>query len=411
MFENVEMAPPDAIFGLNEALRQDPRPDKINLGAGVYKDEHGRTPVLDTVSEAERRLVEERPSKVYLPIEGHADYCRRVQELLFGAGHEILASGRAITVQTPGGTGALRVAGELLKALRGGEPTIWMSDPTWVNHGQIYGAVGARIRSYPYFDPDTRSLAFDRMTRALEAAEEGDLVLLHGCCHNPSGVDPSAEEWRRIGDLLAARGALPVVDFAYQGFGRGVREDAEWLEILHHRVPELVVCSSFSKNFGLYNERAGALTLVARTADHAERVLSQIKRTVRALYSNPPAHGAEVVAAILGDPELRRRWQEEVDGMRERIQRMRRRFADGLDARGVKIHPAGNDFIIRQHGMFSFSGLSPAQVARLRSEHGIFLVSSGRINVAGMTESNVDRLVDAIASVLGPVPETAGTAG
>jgi aspartate/tyrosine/aromatic aminotransferase len=288
------------------------------------------------------------------------------------------------------------VAGELLKALRGGEPTIWMSDPTWVNHGQIYGAVGARIRSYPYFDPDTRSLAFDRMTRALETAEEGDLVLLHGCCHNPSGVDPSAEEWRRIGDLLAARGALPVVDFAYQGFGRGVREDAEWLEILHHRVPELVVCSSFSKNFGLYNERTGALTVKGTAADAVSAVLSQLKVAARTNYSNPPAHGGAIVTTILGDAELRQQWEQELSAMRGRINTMRQLFVETLRAKGAQ---RDFGFITKQRGMFSFSGLTKDQVERLRSEYAIYIVGSGRINVAGMTETNMGPLCEAIVAV------------
>ena len=363
MFENVDTAPPDAIFGLNEALRRDARPHKINLGAGVYKNEAGETPVLAAVKEAEGRILDRETSKSYLPIDGLGSYAERARQLHFG------------------------------------DACIWMSDPTWANHPQIYDAVGLRRKSYPYFDPATHGLAFDRMLAVLERAPEGDLVLLHGCCHNPSGVDPTAEQWSEIGELLAARRLFPVVDFAYQGFARGVEEDVEWLRVLCRAVPELMVCASFSKNFGLYNERVGALTVVAADAGRAAAVLSQVKRTARANYSNPPAHGAAIVDTVLGDPELRAQWEAELDRMRRRIQRMRRLLAAGLDQRGVRLHPDGNGFIVRQNGMFSFSGLGPEQVETLRREHAIYLVGSGRINVAGVTEANVDRLCDAIAAV------------
>jgi aspartate/tyrosine/aromatic aminotransferase len=398
MFENVDTAPPDAIFGLNEALRRDARPHKINLGAGVYKNEAGETPVLAAVKEAEGRILDRETSKSYLPIDGLGSYAERVRQLHFGDESEILADRRAVTAQAPGGTGALRVAGDFLKTVRG-DACIWMSDPTWANHPQIYDAVGLRRKSYPYFDPATHGLAFDRMLAVLERAPEGDLVLLHGCCHNPSGVDPTAEQWSEIGELLAARRLFPVVDFAYQGFARGVEEDVEWLRVLCRAVPELMVCASFSKNFGLYNERVGALTVVAADAGRAAAVLSQVKRTARANYSNPPAHGAAIVDTVLGDPELRAQWEAELDRMRRRIQRMRRLLAAGLDQRGVRLHPDGNGFIVRQNGMFSFSGLGPEQVETLRREHAIYLVGSGRINVAGVTEANVDRLCDAIAAV------------
>ncbi|NJL30035.1 MAG: aspartate/tyrosine/aromatic aminotransferase, partial [Thermoanaerobaculia bacterium] len=295
MFETLTIAPPDAIFGLNEAIRRDPRPEKINLGAGVYKDEAGKTPVFAAVKEAERRLVASQPSKNYLPMDGYPEFIRGVQRLLFGGEHEILSEGRAATVQTPGGTGALRVAGDFLKQAAGAS-RLWLSEPTWPNHPQIFGAVDLPIQTYAYFSTETNGLDFPGLVRSLEAARPGDVVLLHGTCHNPTGVDPDLEQWAQIAELLAGRGALPLVDFAYQGLAHGLEADVEWLRVLAARVPEMVVCTSYSKNFGLYNERVGALTLVARNAENAEAALSQIKRTVRANYSNPPAHGAEVVA-------------------------------------------------------------------------------------------------------------------
>ena len=398
MFENVDLAPPDAIFGLSEAFRNDPNPHKINLGAGVYKDEDARTPVLACVKEAERRILESEPSKTYLPIDGTAEYGRAVQELLFGREHEIVGSRRAVTAHCPGGTGALRVAGDLLKHLRPAT-TLWLSQPTWPNHPQIYGAVGLEMKSYPYFDARTNDLAFERMIEALARAEAGDVVMLQGCCHNPTGVDPTAEQWARIGDLLAERRAVPLVDFAYQGFAFGVQRDAMGIRTLCDKVGELMICSSFSKNFGLYNERVGALTVVASSEEVAEAVRSQAKRLIRANYSNPPAHGSAIITTILGDAGLRHRWEDELAQMRERIHRSRRLFARELDARGVKLSPSGNGFIRDQQGMFSFSGLDREQVAKLRDEHSIYIVGSGRINVAGMTEGNMPGLCDAIAAV------------
>ncbi len=399
MFEKVTMAPSDAIFGLNEAMQRDPRRDKINLGAGVYKNEDGETPVLAAVKEAERRILASEPSKTYLPIDGHRDYDRRVLRLLFGDGHEIVEAGRAVCAQAPGGTGALRVAADFLQAQRP-EATVWLSEPTWPNHPQIFDAAGLAQRSYPYFDRAANALDGEAMLAALAQARPGDIVVLHGCCHNPTGVDPSAAQWQRLGELLAERRALPLVDFAYQGFARGVEQDVEWLHALSESVPELLVCSSYSKNFGLYGERVGALTLVASQPEHAGAALSQIKRSIRANYSNPPVHGAAIVAGVLADDELCRGWRRELDGMRRRIRRMRELFAAGLDARGVRLHASGNGFLVEQNGMFSFTGLSPAQVEWLREQSAIYMVSSGRINVAGMTEATMDRLCDAIAAVV-----------
>ncbi len=399
MFERISMAPPDAIFGLIEDFRNDPNPEKINLSAGVYADEHGRTPVLAVVKEAERRIRDTEQSKSYLPIHGSPEYAGVIQRLLFGEDHEIVAGKRAATAHAPGGTGALRVIGDFLKK-QFGDTTIWFSEPTWVNHYQVYKAAGIEIATYPYFDAERSALAFDAMIAGLEQVRPGDVVLLHGCCHNPSGVDPHPEQWEQLGDLLAARQALPLVDFAYQGFANGVEEDAAGIRILCRKVPELLICSSYSKNFGLYNERVGALTAVAASAEAAQAVLSQVKGCARANYSNPPAHGAAIVTTILTDSELRRQWEEELRKMRERIHRMRELLAAGLDARGVKLSPAGNQFIVHQNGMFSFSGLNKDQVATMREKFSIYIVGSGRINVGGITESNLDRLMDAIAAVV-----------
>jgi aspartate/tyrosine/aromatic aminotransferase len=396
MFEQTKTAPPDPILGLTEAFNRDPNPDKINLSVGVYQDDSGATPVLATVHEAERRLLEGEQTKSYKPITGDPLYGRFVRELLFGTGAALVDDGRAVTAHCPGGTGALRVAGSFLAALAP-STRIWLSDPTWANHEGVFAAAGMRTATYAYFDASSSGLDFEAMMSSLASVEAGDAVLLHACCHNPTGVDPSVEQWRRIGALLAERGALAVVDFAYQGFAKGVDEDAAGLRALMAEVDEAVVCSSFSKNFGLYNERTGAATFVAATADAAAAVASQVKTCIRTNYSNPPAHGGAIVATILGDSELRARWHEEVRAMRERIHTMRRLFVETLAAKGA---PGDYSFISRQNGMFSFSGLTRQQVEALRERYGIYIVGSGRINVAGMTSANMDRLCTAIAAVV-----------
>ena len=396
MFESVQPAPPDAILGLTEAFKQDPNPEKINLGVGIYKDEHGQTPVPPSVKEAERRLLDTEASKTYLPIDGAPAFQQAVQALLFGGDHAVLSQQRAATCHTPGGTGALRVAGDYLHRIHP-DASIWLSEPTWPNHPQVFDAAGVPTKSYPYFDGRTNGLAFEDMGAALESVPEGDVVLLHACCHNPTGVDPTATQWARIGDILAQRGAVPLVDFAYQGFANGLEEDAQGLRALAERVPELLVANSFSKNFGLYNDRVGALTVVGRDAEHAQAVMSHVKKCVRANYSNPPAHGGAIVATILEDPDLRAQWQDELKQMRDRINGMRHLFVDTLKKHGAQ---ADFSFIAQQAGMFSFSGLTADQVETLRREHSIYIVGSGRINVAGMSEQNMDRLCKAIVSVL-----------
>ena len=396
MFEAVDVAPPDPILGLTEAFKQDQNPNKINLGVGVYKDAGGNTPVLESVKSAEARILEQESTKAYLPINGDPTYGKLVREMLFGAGHECVSGGRAVTAHTPGGTGALRVAGDYLKA-KHPSATLWLSDPTWANHPAIYTAAGVKLDKYPYFDADRNALAFEQMLQSLGQIPAGDAVLLHACCHNPTGVDLSPEQWTEVGKVLAARKVLPIVDFAYQGFADGLEQDAAGLRALAKVAREYMVCSSYSKNFGLYRERTGALTVVADTADAAQAVLSHVKVVVRRNYSNPPSHGGAIVVTVLQDAELRQQWEGEVTAMRNRINGMRRLFADTLKTKGAR---RDFSFITKQRGMFSFSGLNKDQVQRLRNEYSIYIVGSGRINVAGMTEANMPRLCEAIVSVL-----------
>lgn len=396
MFQSVATAPPDPILGLTEAFKKDPNPNKINLGVGVYKDPSGQTPVLRSVKEAERRLLDLEKTKGYKPIEGDAEYDAAVQGMIFGADHELTSGGRAVTVHTPGGTGGLRVVGDYLARLHEGT-RVWLSDPTWANHAAIFKSAGVPTMTYRYFDHESMSLNFEAMLDDFRQIPAGDVVLLHGCCHNPTGQDPTASQWGQIAELLAERGIVPLIDFAYQGFAAGLEEDAVGLNTIAGKCDEFFVCSSFSKNFGLYNERTGALTVVAGSTDGAQAVLSQIKVRIRTNYSNPPAHGGEIVRLILGDPELKRMWIDELTEMRDRINGMRQLFVRTLASQGV---PGDYGFIERQNGMFSFSGLSPDQVKMLREKHAIYIVGSGRINVAGMTESNMTRLCDAIRDVI-----------
>jgi len=392
MFEKLQAAPADPILGLTAAFEEDANPDKLNLGVGVYCDGQGRTPVLASVVEAERRILERGESKTYLPIDGSPEYGRAVRQLLSGAE----ADGRTVTVQAPGGTGALRVAGDFMHQLYP-QARLWLSAPTWANHPKVFQAAGVETAEYAYFDAAANSLDFDAMLASLEKIPAGDVILLHGCCHNPTGVDPAPDQWQRLGQSLADRGIIPLVDFAYQGLGDGLDEDAGGLRLLCRSVPECLVASSFSKNFGLYRERVGALTVQATGADAAAVVLSHLKVCIRTNFSNPPAHGAAIVTTVLQDPELRRTWVGEVAAMRDRINGMRHTFVARLAERGVA---RDFSFIERQRGMFSFSGLNAGQVARLRKEYAIYIVGSGRINVAGITDRSIDRLCDAIAAVL-----------
>jgi aspartate/tyrosine/aromatic aminotransferase len=390
------MAAPDAIMGLTEEFKKDPNPEKINLTIGVYKDDSGQTPIFASVKKAEARLLEDETTKSYLSIEGEAAYGACVQSLVFGDDHEIVTGNRAVTAHTPGGTGALRIAGEFLAKIRPGA-TLWLSQPTWPNHPAVFKAAGLNIKTYPYYDADLKSLDFEAMTNALKDAGEEDIVLFHGCCHNPTGMDPNREQWKILAQLTHDRGFLPFFDFAYQGLGAGLEEDAEGLRIFCTEGCEMLVASSFSKNFGLYRERTGALTLVAGDSEAAQSSLSQLKSVIRANYSNPPAHGAAIVTAVLTDAQLTNEWKQEVLDMCERINSMRKGFVETLNAKGVA---EDYSFLTRQKGMFSFSGLTPEHVERLRAEFGIYIVGSGRINVASITSGNIDRLCECIAKVV-----------
>ncbi len=396
MFEKITSAPADPILGLADSFRADPRDNKINLGIGVYKDESGKTPVLDTVKKAEKFLLDNENTKNYLAISGMPEFGRVTQELLFGAQHEIVTSKRARTAQAPGGTGALRIAADFI-AKQTNAKRVWISNPTWPNHKNIFEAAGLEVLTYNYYDAAKHGMDFDGMLNSLSSAVAGDVIVLHGCCHNPTGIDPTAEQWTKLAALCADKGLLPVFDFAYQGFAKGLDEDAEGLRIFTKNNPEMIVASSFSKNFGLYNERVGACTIIAKDSDNAERAFSQAKAVIRANYSNPPAHGAAVVTTILSDDVLKAEWIQELTAMRERIKRMRQLLVKTLEEKGAK---QDFSFIINQNGMFSFSGLTKEQVERLRSEFGIYAVSSGRINVAGLTLENMVPLCDAIVKVL-----------
>ncbi|MEE3662700.1 amino acid aminotransferase [Brenneria sp. g21c3] len=396
MFENISAAPADPILGLADLFRADERPHKINLGIGVYKDETGKTPVLTSVKKAEQYLLENETSKNYLSIDGLPAFGQCTQALLFGKENSIIADKRARTAQTPGGTGGLRVAADFL-AKQTSAKRIWISNPSWPNHKNIFSGAGLEVCEYRYYDAANHALDFDGIVSSLAAAQAGDVVLFHGCCHNPSGIDPSAEQWSQLAELSVAKGWLPLFDFAYQGFAHGLEEDAQGLRIFAERHKELIVCSSYSKNFGLYNERVGACTLVAADTATADKVFSQVKAVIRANYSNPPSHGAAVVATILSNDALRAIWEQELTAMRERIQRMRQLFVNTLQEKGAK---QDFSFIINQNGMFSFSGLNKEQVLRLRDDFGVYAVNSGRINVAGMTPENMAPLCEAIVAVL-----------
>ncbi|QIZ76597.1 aromatic amino acid transaminase [Ferrimonas lipolytica] len=395
MFEKIKQAPADPILGLNEAFKADSRSNKINLGVGVYKDDAGRTPILGCVKAAEALILEREQTKSYLGIDGHIAYRQQIKGLLFGCDHPVVNADRVRAAQAPGGTGALRIAGDFIKSNLG-DKTIWISNPSWANHKQIFTTAGLTVNQYRYYDAERRSLDFDGLMADLDTLSDNDVVVLHGCCHNPSGIDPTLAQWQQMAASAKRNGWLPLFDFAYQGFATGVDEDAAGLRYFAAELEELLIANSFSKNFGLYNERIGAVSVVAKDTDAAERSLSQIKRVIRANYSNPPSHGAEVVATVLAEPALRSQWLDELEQMRSRIKLMRGAFVKGLADAGV----AGDfSFIEYQNGMFSFSGLTPAQVGQLKEEFAIYIVGSGRINVAGITNDNLPHLIAAIKAV------------
>jgi aspartate aminotransferase len=402
VFAGLAPAPPDSILGLTEAFKADPRPARISLAAGIYQDETGRTPVLASVAEAERRILAAGAAKTYRPIGGDPAYTGPVRALVFGEDHPVLADGRAETLHTPGGTGALRVAADLVRRLSPGA-TAWLSRPTWPNHPQVFEAASLPVRWYPYLDESGAGLDLAGMMAALDEAAPGDLVVVHACCHNPTGTDLPPEAWGRLAALVAERRLLPLLDFAYQGFGDGLDEDAAGVRALAAEGGTVLVASSMSKNFAIYSERVGALSIVGATRDEVVALASHAKVAVRANYSNPPAHGGEIVATVLGDPDLRARWVEEVAVMRDRINGNRARFVARLAAEGVAGGPGAPldaEALLRQRGMFSLLGMSGDQVSRLRDEFAVYVVAGGRINVAGLTEANLAPACAAIAAVL-----------
>jgi aromatic-amino-acid transaminase len=396
LFAGVELAPRDPILGLTEQFTADTRKEKVNLGVGVYFDDEGRLPVLRCVAQAESQLAAVHRPKGYLPIDGIAAYDKAVQALVFGAGSEMLRAGRVATVQTLGGTGGLKVGADFLKRL---DPaaTVLISDPSWENHRALFTNAGFTVHSYPYYDPATRGVRFEAMLAALHTAPSGTIVVLHACCHNPTGCDLTPEQWTQVVRACQERGLVPFLDMAYQGFGDGIVEDGVAVRQFIDADVDLLVSTSFSKSYSLYGERVGALSVVGRDADEAARVLSQLKIVIRTNYSNPPTFGAAVVATVLDTPALRAMWEEELAGMRQRIRGTRQDLVARLHAAGI----AGDlDYITRQKGMFSYSGLTAAQMQRLRSEFAIYGVDSGRICVAAINSHNIDRVVAALAKVM-----------
>jgi aspartate aminotransferase len=396
VFEHIEAIAPDPILGVLAAYQASDNPNKIDLGVGVYRDESGGTPILDSVAQAERVLLDRQTTKTYLGPAGVPGFNSAMGELLFGADSEALTSGRVRTIQTPGGTGALRLAGDLIKSARP-DSTVWASDPTWANHLALFPAAGLTMESYPYFDPVTSSLRFDDMVAELARRQPGDTVLFHACCHNPSGISIDPAQWEIIAEICAERRFLPLVDIAYMGFERGIEEDTLIVRLLAERCPEMIVASSCSKNFAMYRERVGAISVLTASAAKTADVVSVLNSLSRRNYSMPPAHGPAVIDIILHSAELRRRWEGEVTRMRDRINGLRRQLVQKTRDAGIE---RDFSFLERQTGMFSFLGLTPEQVDRLAEEYAIFTVRSSRINLASFNESNIDYFVTALSSVL-----------
>ncbi|HEX7340241.1 MAG TPA: amino acid aminotransferase [Rhodanobacteraceae bacterium] len=396
MFESVARVPGDAILGLIQQFNDDPNPSKVDLGVGVYKDPEGRTPIMAAVKAAERAMVDVEQTKSYIGSHGDPHFGDEVAKLVFGADSAVLAAKRVSVTQAPGGTGALRLAMDFVSGQYPGK-TIWLPEPTWPNHIAIANAAGLKIERYPYVDANNQ-LDFDALLAKLKTLPAGDVVLLHACCHNPTGFDPSREQWQAILGVVKERGLLPFIDFAYQGFGDGLDEDAYSTRLFAENVDEVLITQSCSKNFGLYRERTGSFIAVAKDAETTANVRSQLARVARANYSNPPAHGAAVVTTILDSSELRAQWLAELDSMRNRINGVRRQFVDGLKPHGLGERFA---FVADQRGMFSYTGLTPAQVTVLREKHSIYMVGSGRANVAGLSEGNIAYVCQAIADVVG----------
>ncbi len=392
----VEMAPGDPILGVTEAYNADQNPEKVNLGVGVYYDDQGKVPVLECVRHVERDMLETVMPKGYLPIDGIPAYDRAVQQLAFGADSDVVKQGRAVTVQALGGTGALKVAADFLRRVNPGAK-VWISDPSWENHRALFEGAGFTVGVYPYYDQATHGLDFAGMTGALEQLTDGTIVVLHACCHNPTGVDLTPDQWTRVLEIVRKRELVPILDIAYQGFSDGLEADGEIVRRFAAAMSPVFVANSFSKSFSLYGERVGALSVATASPDEAKRALSQLKRVVRMNYSNPPTFGAKVVAAVLTTPELRELWERELGQMRDRIKAMRRALVGQVKARAPGFDLG---FVMQQRGMFSYSGLSKEQVHRLRKEFSVYAIDSGRICVAALNTGNVDYVADAIAKVV-----------
>jgi len=392
----VPMAPKDPILGITELFVADKNPNKINLGVGVYYDDQGKVPLLACVRQAEQQRVQSGAPKPYLPIDGLQSYDQAVQSLVFGADTPALKEKRVVTVQALGGTGGLKIGADFLKQLSP-QAQVWISDPSWENHRALFEGAGFTVNSYPYYDPATHGLRFAAMLAALDALPAGAIAVLHACCHNPTGVDLTQEQWQRVLAVVRTRDLVPFLDLAYQGFGDGIEPDAYAARLFAGAMSPVFLSSSFSKSLSLYGERVGAFSLVAGSPDEAARALSQLKRIVRANYSNPPTHGSDIVARVLTTPDLRVLWERELGGMRERIKVTRKSLVEGIQKR-----VPGTDyaFVLRQRGLFSYSGLTKAQVERLRTEFSIYAIETGRICVAALNAKNIDYVADAIAKVI-----------
>jgi aromatic-amino-acid transaminase len=392
----IDMAPRDPILGITDAFIADRNPAKVNLGVGVYCGEDGKVPLLDCVRRAEQEIAQKAAPRSYLPIDGLAVYDKAVQRLILGEASTAVTESRVVTVQALGGTGGLKLGADFLRRFAPGAE-VWISDPSWENHRALFEGAGFRVNVYPYYDSATHGVNFAGMLKALEAMPAGHVVVLHACCHNPTGVDLTADQWKQVLERVKARGLIPFLDFAYQGFGDGIEADGAAVHLFAESMSPVFVSNSFSKSFSLYGERVGALTIVAASADEAARVLSQMKRVIRTSYSNPPTHGGQIVAQVLTTPELRASWEKDLAGMRDRIKDMRRQFVDKLKAR---VPEANFEFVKDQRGMFSYSGLTKPQVERLRGEFSVYAIDTGRICVAALNSRNIDYVVDCVAKVI-----------
>jgi aromatic-amino-acid transaminase len=391
LLDSVPMAPSDPILGVTEAFVADPSPRKVNLGVGVYYDDNGKIPLLECVRHAESERLKTSPHRGYLPIDGLAAYGKAVQTLVFGK-----ESTSIVTVQALGGTGGLKIGADFLRRISPASE-VWISEPSWENHRQLFEAAGFTVNSYPYYSPATKGLDFEGMKRALSALPAGAIVVLHACCHNPTGVDLDQAQWQTVLEIVRSRRLVPFLDLAYQGFADGLEADAYPARLFAEAMSPVFLSSSFSKSFSLYGERVGALSVVTASAEEALRVLSNVKRVVRAIYSNPPTHGSEIVATVLSNPQLRALWDRELGAMRERIKAMRKRLVESVHSRAPG---ADFSFVLKQRGMFSYSGLTKDQVGRLREDHSIYAIDTGRICVAALNSKNVDYVADAIAKVI-----------